>query len=73
MYLETSSCFWVSLDMESTHENKSKDCFLPRTVHEEKRWVHVFRPDCLVILKVLSSLSDESMVIASFRSANRSI
>ena len=73
VYLEISSCFWVSSDMESTLANKSKDRFLPPTIGEEEPWAYVFRPDCLAVLMLLSSLSDELMDIASVRSANRSI
>ena len=35
--------------------------------------VHVCIPDCLVVLMILSSLSDESIDTASIRSASRSI
>ena len=59
--------------MESTHANKSEERFLPPTIREEETRAYVFRPDCLAVLMVLSSLSYELMDTASVRSANSSI
>ena len=59
--------------MGSTHAKSSKGRFFLPTVPEEEPGVHVCSPDCLVVLMVLSSLFYESMYVATFRSANRSI